>query len=206
MKTWVKFAVLAVVIIAAAISVVWADRTINRLTAERDKYRNNTETLLSDVETYRVRDSLNAARVQSLELTVKEYERFRADDAALIKQLKKRNRDLAAVNKTQSQTIIDLRAIPRDTVVLVRDSIITPAVAVHCGDAWFDFDGILTADQFTGKLTNRDSLLLAETVKYKRFLGFLWKTRRVQDRQLDVVSRNPHTEIMNVEHIVIETK
>ncbi len=206
MKTWVKFAVLAVVIIAAAISVVWADRTINRLTAERDKYRNNTETLLSDVETYRVRDSLNAARVQSLELTVKEYERFRADDAALIKQLKQRNRDLAAVNKTQSQTIIDLRAIPKDTVVLVRDSIVTPAVAVHCGDAWYNFDGILTADQFTGTLTNRDSLLLAETVKYKRFLGFLWKTRRVQDRQLDVVSRNPHTEIMNVEHIVIETK
>ena len=204
MKTWVKIAVLAVVIIAAAISVVWADRTINRLTAERDKYRNNTETLLSDVETYRVRDSLNAARVQSLELTVKEYERFRADDAALIKQLKQRNRDLAAVNKTQSQTIIDLRAVPRDTVVLVRDSIITPAVAVHCGDAWFDFDGILTADQFTGKLTNRDSLLLAETVKYRRFLGFLWKTRKVEDRQLDVVSKNPHTEIMGIEHVVIE--
>lgn len=204
MKTLVKFAVLAVVIVAAAISVVWADRTINRLTAERDKYRNNTETLLSDVETYRVRDSLNAARVQSLELTVKEFERFRADDAALIKQLKQRNRDLAAVNKTQSQTIIDLRAVPRDTVVMVRDSIITPAVAVHCGDAWFDFDGILTADQFTGTLTNRDSLLLAETVKYKRFLGFLWKTRHVQDRQLDVVSKNPHTEIMGIEHIVIE--
>ena len=204
MKTWVKIAVLAVVIIAAAISVVWADRTINRLTAERDKYRNNTETLLSDVETYRVRDSLNAARVQSLELSVKEFERFRAADAALIKQLKARNRDLAAVNKTQSQTIIDLRAVPRDTVVLVRDSIITPAVAVHCGDAWFDFDGILTADQFTGKLTNRDSLLLAETVKYRRFLGFLWKTRKVEDRQLDVVSKNPHTEIMGIEHVVIE--
>ena len=47
--------------------------------------------------------------------------------------MKQRNRDLAAVNKTQSQTIIDLRAVARDTVVLVRDSIITPAVAVHCG-------------------------------------------------------------------------
>ena len=204
MKPWMKIAAVVAVILAATIAVIWADRTIDRLTAERDRYKGNTETLLSDVEKYRVRDSLNAARVQSLELTVKEYERFRADDAALIKQLKQRNRDLAAVNKTQSQTIIDLRAIPKDTVVLVRDSIITPAVAVHCGDAWFDFDGILTADQFTGKLTNRDSLLLAETVKYKRFLGFLWKTRRVRDRQLDVVSKNPHTEIMGIEHVVIE--
>lgn len=203
MKPWVKFAVLAVVIIAAAISVVWADRTINRLTAERDKYRNNTETLLSDVETYRVRDSLNAARVQSLELTVKEFERFRAADAALIKQLKARNRDLAAVNKTQSQTIIELQAAPRDTFI-VRDSIPIPAVAVHCGDAWFDFDGLLTATEFTGTLANRDSLLIAESVQYKRFLGFLWKTHKVKNRRVDVVSKNPHTSILGVEHIVIE--
>ena len=203
MKTWVKFAVLAVVIIAAAISVVWADRAINRLTAERDKYRNNTETLLSDVETYRVRDSLNAARVQSLELSVKEFERFRAADAALIKQLKARNRDLAAVNKTQSQTIIELQAAPRDTFI-VRDSIHIPAVAVHCGDAWFDFDGLLTATDFTGTLANRASLLIAESVQYKRFLGFLWKTKQVKNRRVDVVSKNPHTSILGVEHVVIE--
>ena len=203
MKTWVKFAVLAVVIIAAAISVVWADQTINRLTAERDKYRNNTETLLSDVETYRVRDSLNAARVQSLELSVKEFERFRAADAALIKQLKARNRDLAAVNKTQSETIIDLLAVPRDTLI-IRDSIPIPAVAVHCGDAWFDFDGLLTATEFTGTLANRDSLLIAESVQYKRFLGFLWKTNKVKNRRVDVVSKNPHTSILGVEHVVIE--
>lgn len=203
MKTWVKFAVLAVVVIAAAISVVWADRTINRLTAERDKYRNNTETLLSDVETYRVRDSLNAARVQSLELTVKEFERFRAADAALIKQLKARNRDLAAVNKTQSQTIIDLRAIPRDTMI-IRDTIPIPAVAVHCGDAWFDFTGVLTRDEFTGKLEHRDSLLLVETVQYKRFLGFLWRTNKVKNRQLDCVSKSPHNSIKGLEYIVIE--
>ena len=203
MKTWVKFAVLAVVIIAAAISVVWVDRTINRLTAERDKYRNNTETLLSDVETYRVRDSLNAARVQSLELTVKEFERFRAADAALIKQLKARNRDLAAVNKTQSQTIIELQAAPRDTFI-VRDSIPIPAVAVHCGDAWFDFSGVLTRDEFTGKLEHRDSLLLVETVQYKRFLGFLWRTNKVKNRQLDCVSKSPHNSIKGLEYIVIE--
>lgn len=172
--------------------------------AQAARYKSNTETLLSDVEQYRVRDSLSAARVQSLELTVKEYERFRADDAQLIRELKQRNRDLAAVNKTQSQTIIELRAVPRDTVVLVRDSVVVPAVAVHCGDAWFDFDGLLTADDFTGKLANRDSLVLAETVKYRRFLGFLWKTRKIADRQLDVVSRNPHTEILGIEHITIE--
>lgn len=197
-----KYLFLAAVAIVAALAVIWADRKIEQLTAERDRYAGNTAALLSDIERYRVRDSLNAARVQSLELTVKEYERFRADDAALIKQLKQRNRDLAAVNKTQSQTIIDLRAIPRDTVVLVRDSIITPAVAVHCGDAWYNFDGILTKDEFTGKMEHRDSLLLVESVRYKRFLW--WKTKRIKDRQLDCVSKSPHNSIIGLEYVVIE--
>lgn len=197
-----KYLFLVAVAIVAALAVIWADRKIEQLTAERDRYAGNTAALLSDIERYRVRDSLNAARVQSLELTVKEYERFRADDAALIKQLKQRNRDLAAVNKTQSQTIIDLRAVPRDTVVLVRDSIITPAVAVHCGDAWYNFDGILTKDEFTGKMEHRDSLLLVESVRYKRFLW--WKTKRIKDRQLDCVSKSPHNSIIGLEYVVIE--
>lgn len=197
-----KWIIVAVVILAAAIAVIWVDRKIDRLTVERDKYRNNTETLLADVETYRVRESLNAARVQSLELTVKDYERFRADDAALIKQLTQRNRDLSTVNKIQSQTIIDLRAVPRDTVVLVRDSIINPAVAVHCGDAWYNFDGMLTKDEFTGKMEHRDSLLLVESVRYKRFLW--WKTKRIKDRQLDCVSKSPHNSIIGLEYVVIE--
>lgn len=197
-----KYLILAAVAIVAALALIWADRKIERLTAERDRYAGNTAALLSDIERYRVRDSLNAARVQSLELTVKEYERFRADDAALIKQLKQRNRDLAAVNKTQSQTIIGLRAVPRDTVVMVRDSIQVPAVAVHCGDAWYNFDGILTKDEFTGKMEHRDSLLLVESVRYKRFLW--WKTKRIKDRQLDCVSKSPHNSIIGLEYVVIE--
>ena len=189
-------------ILAAAIAFILLNQRIARLTDERDRYAGNSAALLSDVEHYRVRDSLNAARVQSLELTVKEYERFRADDAELIRSLKQRNRDLAAVNKTQSQTIIDLRAVPRDTVVLVRDSIQVPAVAVHCGDAWYNFDGILTKDEFTGKMEHRDSLLLVESVRYKRFLW--WKTKRIKDRQLDCVSKSPHNSIIGLEYVVIE--
>lgn len=194
--------IIAAYFIAFAIGFIIAQSRVSRLIAERDRYAGNAAALMSDVERYRVRDSLHAARVQSLELTVKEYERFRADDAALIKQLKQRNRDLATVNKTQSQTIIDLRAVPRDTIVLVRDSIRVPAVAVHCGDSWYDFDGILTKDEFTGKMEHRDSLLLVESVRYKRFLW--WKTKRIKDRQLDCVSKSPHNSIIGLEYVVIE--
>ena len=201
--TWRGKGLIAAGLVAIFSLITIQARRIDSLIKERNKYQRNTETLLSDVERFRVRDSLSAARVQSLELTVQEFERFRAEDAALIHSLKKRNQDLASVNATQSQTIINLQAIPRDTVI-IRDSIKIPAVAVHCGDAWFDFDGLLTADEFTGTLANRDSLLIAETVQYKRFLGFLWKTHKIKKRELDCVSKNPHTEILGLEYIVIE--
>lgn len=194
---------IAAALVAILCLVFIQHRKIERLTGERDKYQNNTESLLSDVETYRVRDSLSAARVQSLELSVKEFERFRAEDAALIREMKAKNRDLSAVNKTQSQTIIELKARPRDTTI-IRDTVPISAIAVHCGDAWFSFDGLLTAEEFTGTLANKDSLVVAESVHYKRFLGFLWKTNKVTDRRIDCLSKNPHTTILGIEHIVIE--
>ena len=195
------YIILGAIIFCMLVTVISQDREIRQLTDERDKYKSNTEALLADCEQFQIRDSLHAARVGSLELTVKEFEKFRASDAALIKDLTGKNRDLEQLNKAQAQTIIRLQDIPRDTVILV-DSIPIKAKAVHCGDAWYDFDGLMTDDNFSGKLVNRESLVLTETVKYKKFL--FWKTGKVKDRQLDAVSLNPHTTITGLEHIIID--
>lgn len=200
---WRGKGIVVAVVIAVLTVITIQSNTIKSLRADRDKYKGNSEALLGDVVKYRTSDSLSAAKVESLELTVKEYQRFRAEDVATIQTLELKNRDLAAINKSQSQTIIELSTAARDTTI-IRDSIPIPAVALHCGDAWFDFDGVLADGQFTGTLANRDSLILVESVKYKRFLGFLWKTRKIKDRELDVVSKNPHTEIQSIEHIHID--
>ena len=194
---------IAVAIFAACMlcTVVLQDRKIEQLTDERNRYKENTETLLEQTQTFHVRDSLNAAKVGTLELTIKEFEKFRADDAALVKDLTARNRDLDALSKAQMKTIEQLRCVPRDTVIQV-DSIFITAKAVHCGDEWYQFDGLLTDDNFTGTLETRDELVLTETVRYKKFL--FWKTGKVKDREMEAVSRNPHTTITKVEHIIID--
>lgn len=198
-----KGLIYALLILVTFVSLAALAIHAEKMKAEAARYKSNTEALLEDVERYRVLDSLSGARVESLELTVREFERYRAEDARLIKALKAKNRDLAAVSSTQTNTVIDLHTVVRDTVI-IRDSVEVKAEVVHCGDPWYDFDGMLAGDEFTGELVCRDSLLVAETVKRGRFLGFLWKTKRIRDRRLDVVSRNPHTEIRSVEHIVIE--
>ena len=200
MRKYLPYIIFALVLCVTVKVFVQAKR-IETLTDERNRYRNNVETLMADCQEYQIRDSLQAARVGSLELTVREFEKFRVQDAALIKDLTGRNRDLEQLNKAQAQTIIRLQDIPRDTLILI-DSIPVRAKAVHCGDAWYDFDGLMTEADFSGTLVNRESLILTETVKYKRFL--FWKTRKVKDRQMDAVSLNPHTTITGLEYIIID--
>lgn len=197
-----KIWILAAAFVAAMlITIVSQDRKISRLTEERDKYKENQETLLEKAETYRVRDSLNAARVGVLELSVKEFERYRAEDAALAKELKKKNQDLEALSKAQARTIMELRCAPRDTIVRV-DSVEVRAKKVHCGDEWYTFDGLITDQEFTGRLETRDELIITETIRYRKILW--WKTRKVLEREVQAASKNPHTEITGLEHIIID--
>lgn len=203
-----KYLIIAAIALAvAAVVTIWMQRSrINTLTGERDKYRTNTETLLQDVSRYQTKDSLNAAKVGVLELKLSEFEKYRASDAELIKTLQTKNRDLERVTTTQMETINELRATVRDSVVyLLGDTVTTVLRCVDIVEPYFELHGCATPDgQFTGTHINRDSLLIVETVQYKRWLGFLWKTKKIKNREIDVISRNPHTKIMGVEYIEIE--
>nr|UWG75240.1 MAG: hypothetical protein [Bacteriophage sp.] len=201
-----KYLILAAIILAVA-AAFWVQHVkIKRLTEERDRYRSNTEILLQDVRTYQTKDSLNAAKVGNLELTLAEYKKYRADDLALIKTLQAKNRDLERVTTTQMETINELRATVRDSVVyLPGDTVTTVLRCVDIVEPWFELHGCATPDgQFTGTHINRDSLLIVETVQYKRWLGFLWKTKKIKNREIDVVSKNPATKILGVEFVTIE--
>mgnify|MGYP001143426035 FL=1 len=203
-----KYLIIAAIALAvAAVVTIWVQRSrINQLTGERDKYRTNTETLLQDVSRYQTKDSLNAAKVGVLELKLSEFEKYRASDAELIKTLQTKNRELERVTTTQMETINELRATVRDSIVyLPGDTVTTVLRCVDIVEPYFELHGCATPDgQFTGTHINRDSLLIAETVQYKRFWGFLWKTKKIKNREIDVVSKNPATRILGVEFVTIE--
>lgn len=200
-----KYIILAAIIMVVA-AAFWVQQSrIKRLTAERDKYRSNTETLLQDVRTYKTKDSLNVAKVGNLELTLSEYKKYRADDAALIKSLQTKNRDLQRVTTAQMETINELRANVRDSIVyLPGDTVTTVLRCIEYSDKWVDFDGCIINNTFSGKIITRDSLLITESVQYKRWLGFLWKTKRIKNREFDIVSKNPNSKITGFEVITIE--
>lgn len=202
-----KYLIIAAIALAvSAVVTIWVQRSrINTLTGERDKYRTNTETLLQEVSRYQTKDSLNAAKVGVLELKLSEFEKYRASDAELIKTLQTKNRELERVTTTQMETINELRATVRDSVVyLPGDTVTTVLRCIEYSDKWVDFDGCIINNTFSGKIITRDSLLITESVQYKRWLGFLWKTKRIKNREFDIVSKNPNSKITGFEVITIE--
>ena len=193
--------VLGIAVVVAAILIFIQEREIRSLRAESEKYKTNTTALMEEVTHYKLRDSLNGARADALQLSIKELEKWRAEDAEIIKDLKIKNRDLSAINKAQTQTIIELRARGKDTII-IKDSIVIPAQKYSCGDFWFTFNALIIDKQMIGDLQVRDSLLLIERIKYKRFLW--WNTKKIKERSVDAVSKNPHTKIIGIERIVIQ--
>ena len=202
MKKYVIIAIIAL-IVAAVVTIIIQQNRISNLKKEHDKYRENTEILLGQVEQYETKDSLHAATVGILRLKIEEYEKYRSADAKLIETLKTKNRELQQVTTTQLQTIDSIRATVRDSVYTYNnDTVELQCIDVH--NQWFDLQGCIYNDEFSGKYESRESLLIAITVQYKRFLGFLWKTNKIKNRKVDIISRNPNTKIVGFEVVEIE--
>lgn len=198
-----KYLILAAIILAVAAAFGLQQKRINKLTVEREKYRNNTETLLQDIEEYKTKDSLNVAKVGNLELKLSEFKKYRAEDAKLIQSLKTKNRNLQSVTTAQMKTINRLQTSVHDSIIyLPGDTITTIIHKIDYSDKWIDFNGSIESGVFSGNIITRDSILIAETVRYKRFL--FWRTRKIKNRNIDVVSRNPNAKIIGVEFITIE--
>lgn len=194
--------ILAAIMAAMLVVIVLQWVSISRIKSERNRYKENTRTLLIDVNTYKVRDSLNAAKAQDLSLKLSELKKYRQEDAKLIADLGVKLRNLQAVASMGTETRTEfVTKIVRDTIFkAINDT--NKAAIIDYEDKWLTFKGRLENGQFRGNIISRDSLLIAENIRYKRFL--FWRTKRIKSRDFRVVSKNPHTKIVDCEHIIVE--
>lgn len=194
--------ILAAIMAAMLVVIVLQWVSVSRIKSERNRYKENTRTLLVDVNTYKVRDSLNAVKAQDLSLKLSELKKYRQEDAKLIADMGVKLRNLQAVANMGTETRTEfVTKIVRDTIFkAVNDT--NKAALINYEDKWLTFKGRLENGQFRGNIISRDSLLIAENIRYKRFL--FWRTKRIKSRDFRVVSKNPHTKIVDCEHIIVE--
>lgn len=191
--------------LAIMFGVIYLQSTrIRTLRSDRDVYRRNTAALLDSMERYQTREGLNAVTVRALELKLDEFERYRADDAQLIRTLRAELKDVERISTAQTKTTYRINTPAHDTIVRNDGRISDTLTCIEYRSPWLDFVGRIDGEnRFTGTIESRDSLLYVEHVERARFLGFLWKTRRVKERRQEIVARNPNTVIQSAEFITI---
>lgn len=193
--------ILIFTIIYLMLSVFW------KLKSQEDEIKrleDNAAVLMSDAERYRLSDSTNVVKNGVLSLKLSEFQEMRKNDAALIKKLRIRNSELQSLAATQTKTIKKLQCNVRDSIVII-NNVVDTLRCIDITEKWFDLHGCSNSkDQFTGYFENRDSLVIAVETKYKRFLGFLWKTKKIKKRNVIVTSKNQDTKILGVDFIEIK--
>lgn len=198
-----KYLVIAVLLAAAVGLVTLQQRRIAALKAANESLAVTRSTLLDSVRHYRTARGLKVAEAGELRLTVAELKKYRADDWRIIQSLKTGGRDVQRLTKVEAVTRDTVTTVLRDTVVR-RDTVPVQARAISIDRRWWSLHGFVAGDTLGAELEVRSSLRIVETVRYKRFLGFLWKTHKVQSRKVDVVSLNPNERIGSVEFVVVE--
>lgn len=204
-----KILIIAAIIIALLIGVIAILTTrINKVKEERDTQKKNVSTLIVSVEQYKTKDSLQAATVGQLELSLKQFQEYKAEDAKLIETLRVDNNRLQGVVTAQTESYYQHTAALRDSIKILAgnnpDSIQSEIIKTATfSDDWHSLNLVIDRDSVKYKLKTKESLIITNHVIPKRFLGFLWKYG-VKEIRTEAISKNPYTEDLIIESITIK--
>lgn len=179
---------------------------IQYLTEENNRLSNNQETLLTENEYYKIRDSLNVSKTNQLELKLSELKKYKSEYTQLVKDLNIKNSQLEQIISVNAETITNLKAMLRDSIRLdTVSNIIDTLKCFEYKSKYTDVSGCINKDIIDMQIRNRESLKAIESKKKKKFLFFklpIWLFG-YKSKQLDIVSLNPNTTIEYIEYISV---
>lgn len=195
----VKWLLAAVLVLGG---IVWVQhRNAVRLSTERDRYRDNTEALLSDMKRIRMDSTTMAVDVNALRLRVDEYKRLRAEDTEQIKRLGVKIKNLEAAARHEVEVAGPIDAAVRDTVV-IRDTVPILRQKVEMITPHIRLTGLIEEGRLKGEIRVPVTLRQAVWVEYKGW----WFWRRIKAVHQTISSDNPYAEIKYSEYIGIHKK
>ena len=180
--------------------IVWFQhRNTVRLKAERDRHQSNSTALLSQVKRMRVDSATMALDTRALRLTLDEYKQYRAEDAATIKRLGVRIKNLEAAARHEGEVVGPIDAAVRDTLI-IRDTVPVLRQKVEMLTPHIQLTGIIGNERLEGTIRVPVTLHQAVWVEYKGW----WFWKRVKAVHQTISSDNPYVEIRYSEYIRIK--
>lgn len=196
MRRSTRYLSLAVLLLGLAVVFLWQRNGLLR--EERNRYRSNTEALLSDMKRIRVDSTTMAVDVNTLRLRVDEYKRLRAEDAEKIKRLGVKIKNLEATARHEVEVAGPIDAVVRDTVV-IRDTVPILRQKIEMLTPHIQLTGIIEDNRLKGEIRVPVMLRQAVWVEYKGW----WFWKRVKAVHQTISSDNPYAEIRYSEYICI---
>ena len=182
-----------------SISILW--KGYQREHSERNRLESNQSVLMSSLENYRISDSLNAARVDALNLTVSEFKKGFSELEGLLKEMRIRFKRLESVAITGTNTSYYITTPVRDSLVFV--PVPDTLHAIRYRDAWLSLSGYIKNREFIGSIESRDTLVQVVHRVPKRFLFIKYGTKGIRQ---EIVSKNPHTTINYAKYIELKKR
>ena len=197
--------------------------------AERRRVQSNNEVLADSMEFYRTASGKHAASRQVLELRASELERYNAQLAATVRELRIKARRLEAAAMTATRTEVQITAplepaSPQSSawekygagVRRAADSVkaaldrkfsglpkVPEAKVFRWSDRHVSVDGVIRDDSASCRVVSVDTLQQIVHRVPRRFLFIRWGTKAIRQ---EVVSSNPHTNIVYTEYIELKRK
>lgn len=194
---WLIIATMAATLIAG-IAIAAAINQRN----ETKRLEANQQSLLDGITHYKTADSLSAASVMQLRLTIDELETSNARLTQTCQNLNIKLKRVQAANTTATSTDLEVTMPLRDTIYIHhRDTIPIRVKHFKWSDSWTTIEGMIHNDSTTCHVVNRDTITLITHRVPKKWLFFKCGTKVVR---IDAVSSNPHTQIQWIEAVKTE--
>ena len=196
-RTVNRMLLVAVGLLLLATGVLWQRNAY--LKEERNRYRSNTEALLSDMKRIRIDSTTLAVDANALRLRIDEYKRLRAEDAEKIRRLGVKVKNLEAAARHEIEITGPIDAVVRDTVV-IRDTVPILRQKVEMITPHIQLAGLIENGRLKGEIRVPVTLRQAVWVEYKGW----WFWRRVKAIHQTIAGDNPYVDIRYSEYIRIE--
>lgn len=205
--SWLKTNKWLLLIIAVlAIALVCFIKAYTDQKHEKNIWKQNTESALSEVERYQISDSLKAVKIDGLVMSLNDAEVMNKNLVDQVKKLNVKNKELSAIIAIQQEQLL----LNPDTVyVEVQAPTDTTArqLNVKYSDKWIDTQikiqdlgdkAIIKPNDL--QWHSRDSIYAVPTIKWKG----CWFWKRAVGVQLHMYNTNPHTTIVGGQYIELK--
>lgn len=176
-----KFFITCIIILFILLAAV--TRLYNITLKEKERFEANQTTLMTSLNNFKFRDSLNAVENGRLKLSISELKELREADFKLIKELKLRPKDV--------ETITKVKIVTRDSIVFqLKDS------CINYESEWTKVSGCIGD---TLSIETSDSIAFIAHKEYKhKFLFFRWGLERAK---VKIINFNPRSSVKSPEWI-----